>query len=87
MKSRMAVVMIAVGVAVGIVGLIVMNVAAGRKEHAEGVYGFSKALAGKYASTSAIDAAVSMGHLGLGILIAGGAIALAGVMVVAIRRP
>jgi hypothetical protein len=86
-RSHMATWMIIVSVIVGIVGAIIMAVAAKRKDFAEGVNGFTIALSnGRFNDSAAINAAVSLGHLGLGVLIAGGALALAGLVVVAARR-
>ena len=73
------------GVVTAIIGVIAMVVAYNRKEHAEDANELAVALGG-YASYSDMQSAITLGHIGLGLLIAGGLLALAGLVVVALCR-
>ena len=77
--------MVIAGVVIAIVGVIVMGVASHRKEDAQALSRFSVAL-GSGASDSAVQAAVTLGFFGLGALIAGGALAVIGLVVIAARQ-
>jgi hypothetical protein len=70
------------GVVIAIIGVIVMGVASNRRED---VNRFSVAL-GNGASDSAVQSAVTLGFFGLGVLIAGGALAVTGLVVIAVRQ-
>jgi hypothetical protein len=74
-----------VGVVTGIVGAIIMGVASSKLKEAKNVEGFTIAMGGLPGSP-AIDAAVTWGHSGLGVLIFGALLAVAGLVVVALRR-
>jgi hypothetical protein len=67
------------GVDIGIVGAIV-------KDHAESVGELIQAL-GSWAGTSEVATAIAHGDWGLGLLVAGAIVALAGLVAVAARRP
>ena len=73
------------GVVIAIIGVIVMGVASNRTEDAQAVNRLSVAL-GKGASDSAVQSAVTLGFFGLGVLIAGGALAVTGLVVIAARQ-
>ena len=73
------------GVVIAIIGVIVMGVASNRTEDAQAVNRLSVAL-GKGASDSAVQSAVTLGFFGLGVLIAGGALAVTGLVVIAARH-
>jgi len=77
--------MVIAGVVIAIIGVIVMGVASNRKEDAQAVSRFSVAL-GTGASDSAVQSAVTLGFFGLGVLIAGGALAVTGLVVIAARQ-
>jgi len=77
--------MIIAGVVTAIIGVITMVMAYNRKEHAEDANEFAVALGG-YASGSDMQSAITLGHIGLGLLIAGGLLGLAGLVVVALRK-
>jgi hypothetical protein len=85
--SHMPVWMIIVGVIAGVLGVVIMMVASGHKKEAKVANDYAVALSGgQFNESSAIDTAVTFGHVGLGVLIAGGALALAGLVVIAARR-
>jgi hypothetical protein len=67
------------GVVIGVVGAIM-------KDHAESVGELVLAL-GSWAGTSDFAAAIAHGDWGLGLLVAGAIVALAGLVAVAARRP
>jgi hypothetical protein len=77
--------MVIAGVVIAIIGVIVMGVASNRKEDAQAVSRLSVAL-GTGASDSAVQSAVTLGFFGLGVLIAGGALAVTGLVVIAARQ-
>lgn len=75
------------GVVVAAIGGILMGVAAKAKEKAELGLSFGNALSGReYESSPELAAAVSQGHLGLGLLIFGGALFLVGLVLTGLRR-
>jgi hypothetical protein len=74
--------MIIAGVITGIVGVIIMGVAKGNLKDAKEIEDSHVAM-GDLPGSPYIDAAVRLGHVGLGLLIAGGLAALAGLVVVA----
>jgi hypothetical protein len=73
------------GVAIAIIGVIVMGVASNRKEEVQAVNGFGVAL-GAGANNAAVQSSVTLGYFGLGVLIAGGVLALTGLAVIAARQ-
>lgn len=73
-----------VGALGGIAGGIVMFVASGKKDRAEMRDGFDIALSGQ-PMTDGLEQAVAMSHLGLGMLITGIVLVVAGLVVVALR--
>jgi hypothetical protein len=77
--------MVIAGVVIGIIGVIVMGVASNRREDAQAVNRFSVAL-GTGANDPAVQSAVTLGFFGLGVLIAGGALAVTGLVVIAARQ-
>ena len=77
--------MVIAGVVIATIGVIVMGVASNRKEDAQAVNRFSVAL-GTAASDSAVQSAVTLGFFGLGVLIAGGVLAVTGLVVIAARQ-
>jgi hypothetical protein len=77
--------MVIAGVVIAIIGVIVMGVASNRKEDAQAVNRLSVAL-GTGASDSAVQSAVTLGFFGLGVLIAGGALAVTCLVVIAARQ-
>ena len=77
--------MVIAGVVIAIIGVIVMGVASNRKEDAQAVDRFNVTL-GAGANDSAVQSAVTLGYFGLGVLIAGGALALTGLVVIAARQ-
>ena len=77
--------MVIAGVVIAIIGVIVMGVASKRNEDAQAVNRLSVAL-GAGANDSAVQSAVTLGYFGLAVLIAGGALALTGLVVIAARQ-
>jgi hypothetical protein len=77
--------MVIAGVAIAIIGVIVMGVASNRNEDAQAVNRFSVAL-DTGANDPAVQSAVTLGYFGLVVLIAGGALALTGLVVIATRQ-
>jgi hypothetical protein len=77
--------MVIAGVVIAIIGVIVMGVASNRNEDAQAVNRFSVAL-GAGANDLAVQSAVTLGYFGLAVLIAGVALALTGLVVIAARQ-
>lgn len=86
-RTGMGATMAVFGVILGVVGGIVMGVASAKKAKAQDILDFSNALGGRdYATSPELQSAITMGHVGLGLLIFGGALLLCGLVVVALRR-
>jgi drug/metabolite transporter (DMT)-like permease len=74
------------GAALAVVGAIVMSVASGRQDKAQLGSDFSRAYGGLADPHGALASAVTLGHIGLGIMIFGGALILVGLAAQAMRR-
>ena len=75
--------MVTAGVVIATIGVIVMGVASNRKDDAQAV---NSVALGTAAGDSAVQSAVTLGFFGLGVLIAGGALAVTGLVVIAARQ-
>lgn len=73
------------GAVVAGVGAIIMGNAAGKKDAAQTLTGYSNAMGSTYGQ-SQVDAAIQLGHFGLGVLIFGAALILIGLAAQAVRR-
>lgn len=79
--TAMAQWMLLLGIAAAAVGGIVLAVANGHKASARRVLEFSGG-----ATSSDLESAITWGYVGLGVLILGALVAVAGLTVVALRR-
>jgi hypothetical protein len=84
-KTTMPQWMIAAGMIAGVIGAIIMFAAHGKLKKAENVEAFTAAMGGPPGSPQ-IDAATTWGYIGFGVLIFGAALALAGLVVMAVKR-
>lgn len=73
------------GIGAAVIGLIVMAVASSREDHAESLTDLSHAYGSNFGQTQ-VDAAVALGHFGLGLLIFGLALTLVGLAAQLVRR-
>jgi hypothetical protein len=79
--------LIIVGVPIAIVGGIIMAVASSKAKFARDVGDFREALRGGDVGRNVdLEAAVTLGHWGLGVLILGVVIVLIGIAALAVRR-
>ena len=85
-RSHMAEWLIGVGMVTAVAGLLMMWRASVRKDREQDVSDLTVAMGGYDLNSHAVQAAVTLGHWGLGILIVGGVLALGGLLVVAARR-
>jgi hypothetical protein len=84
-RGHMPLWLMLVGVVIAATGAIIMGVASGKKDSAQNLTDYSKAYGSTFGQ-SQVDAAVMLGHFGLGILIFGAALVLVGLAAQAMRR-
>ena len=84
-RSRTGLWIALAGALIAVAGLITMHIASGRRAYAETVNGFRRAMGDPFDDPQ-VAAAVTLGHIGLGILIFGAALLLVGIATQAMRR-
>jgi hypothetical protein len=74
------------GVVIAAIGGILMGVSSSKKSKVLNVLDFDRALGNPGVHNAELASAISLAHFGLGVLISGGALALAGITVAAARK-
>jgi multisubunit Na+/H+ antiporter MnhG subunit len=78
--------LIIVGIPIAIVGGIIMAVASSKAGYARNVGDLTEAMGGPGGYNVDLEAAVTLGHWGLGVLILGVVLVLIGIAALAVRR-